>query len=73
MSSLRERRTARAMRRIQKYEDFYGIDKMSDKEFLDSYKSIHTKAVTRTSIGGALFVVAIILLIVFWDKIFWGG
>lgn len=73
MSYLRERRINHARKRIQRYEDFYNIDRMSDQEFLDNYKSIHKKAVTRTSIGGVLFVVAIVLLVVFWNKIFWGG
>lgn len=76
MKTFAERRKDKVLKAIEqrrKIDDFYGIDKMSDEEFLKKYPDIKRRAIWRTSIGSLLFIAAIVVLVIFWDKIFWSG
>lgn len=56
----------------EKWEDPLGIDKMSDEEFLERLPELQKKTAFGGVGGTVLFIVCIILLAVFWDKIFYG-
>lgn len=76
MKTFAERRKDRVLKAIEKrrkIEDFYNIDKMSDVEFLRNYSDIRKRAIWRTIIGSLLFIAALVVLAIFWDKIFWSG
>lgn len=55
----------------KRWEDPYGIDDMSDEEFLSKKDKIVKGAVSRLSGGLILLILIIIFLVMYWDFIFY--
>lgn len=55
----------------EKWEDPLGIDKMSDEEFLEQLPKLKRKTAFGGIGGVVLLIVCIVLLVMFWDKIFY--
>ena len=80
VKSRAEKEANRAKRRFEKKElkrkkreDPYGIEDMSDEEFLENLPRLRKKAAF-SGVGGAmLLIAAIIVLALLWDSIFWSG
>lgn len=80
VESRAEKEANRAKRRFEKKElkrkkreDPYGIEDMSDEEFLENLPRLRKKAAF-SGVGGAmLLIAAIIVLALLWDSIFWSG
>lgn len=55
----------------KKLEDPYGIDDMSDEEFLEKKNKLVKGGISRISGGMILLILIIIFLIMYWSKIFY--
>jgi len=55
----------------KKLEDPYGIDDMSDEEFLEKKNKLVKGGISRISGGMVLLILIIIFLIMYWSKIFY--
>ena len=72
MSKKKMSRAEKKRLKKERWEDPLGINKMSDEEFLERLPELRKKTILGGSGGTLLFIICIILLAVFWDKIFYG-
>jgi hypothetical protein len=66
-----EKRRLKKEDRNKKMLDVYGIDDMSDDDFLDKRKSLLVKSVLRIVLGVLGICGVIVVLAIFWKDIFY--
>ena len=71
MGKFREKRKLKKEIRNKKLLDVYGIDDMSDEDFLKNRKSLLVKSISRIVLGIGGVAGAIIILAIFWKDIFY--
>lgn len=69
--SFSEKRRAKREERYSRWLDPYGVDKMSDDEFEQRKSELVGKSIGRVSAGSVILIIVIVVLALFWDKIFW--
>lgn len=66
-----EKRRLKKEDRNKKMLDVYGIDDMSDDDFLDKRKSLLVKSVLRIVLGVLGICEVVVVLAIFWKDIFY--
>lgn len=66
-----EKRRLKKEERNKKMLDVYGIDAMSNEDFLSKRKSLLVKSIMRIIIGVLGICVVIVVLAIFWKDIFY--
>lgn len=66
-----EKRRLKKEERNKKMLDVYGIDDMSNEDFLSKRKSLLVKSIMRIIIGVLGICVVIVVLAIFWKDIFY--
>lgn len=66
-----EKRRLKKENRNKKMLDVYGIDDMSDDDFLDKRKSLLVKSILRIVIGVLGVCGVVVVLAIFWKDIFY--
>lgn len=67
------KRRAKKLKKYNKWLDVYGIDNMSDEDFLLNRKKLVIASIRRIVLGLVLFVASVLVLILLWDNIFWSS
>ena len=67
------RRREKKLKKYNKWLDVYGIDNMSDEDFLLNRKKLVIASIRRIVLGLVLFVASVLVLILLWDNIFWSS
>lgn len=66
-----EKRRLKRENRNKKMLDVYGIDEMSDDDFLDKRKSLLVKSILRIVLGVLGICGVVVVLAIFWKDIFY--
>lgn len=66
-----EKRRLKRENRNKKMLDVYGIDEMSDEDFLDKRKSLLVKSILRIVLGVLGICGVVVVLAIFWKDIFY--
>lgn len=66
----KERKAIKKELKEKRFSDPYGVDDMTDEEFLSESKKLMWKARWRLSEGLILGILAVAALVIFWNDIF---
>lgn len=69
----REKRKEKKKKREAKWNDPYGIEGMDVFDFAEKQKSLLIRGILRTILGILILTGVFVVLVLFWDRIFYSG